>query len=424
MKVRAVAIAAERSNAIGTLELECTPHGLSVCYLGVGSFTEGYAPGALTTGTRVTVPWWAIESARVEGELVAFDFDPKFTPHNRIALTSFSTGHSVDRREADRRRVVLRTGAIAAAVIAVLLVASILPRVAPRAAGLSALGFGIIAAALILFLGLVADRRVGTSLDGTPARELFLFELANYLPNLSRVSQAPRPVPKPLSLPLFQGILPRTTFAVVLTLTASGLAAVLMGKWILQGGEALRERQRAHALEDRERELEAIRPPPSEPRPAAPPPAVAPPPPPPAPATAATPSAPPPASNLAAAHGTCRCDRGDTALWREPIPKLSTLVISSRVKTVKSHPEMELELAAVNNSDQELRELEIHLDFFEKDPGPKASDTGWLTASSTFRARSSPDRRSSGASRPTARSSRSKTRFRATSARAAMARPP
>ena len=56
MKVRAVAVGTERSNAIGTVELECSPHGLSVVYLEVGSFTVGYAPGAFTVGTHVLVP--------------------------------------------------------------------------------------------------------------------------------------------------------------------------------------------------------------------------------------------------------------------------------------------------------------------------------------------------------------------------------
>ena len=68
MKVRAVAVASDRSNAIGTVELECTPHGLVLVHLGVGSFSEDYAPAALTTGTRVLVPWAAIDHADVEGE--------------------------------------------------------------------------------------------------------------------------------------------------------------------------------------------------------------------------------------------------------------------------------------------------------------------------------------------------------------------
>jgi hypothetical protein len=48
MRVRAVAAASERSNAVGSVELECTPHGLVIVYLGLGSFSEGYTPGALT----------------------------------------------------------------------------------------------------------------------------------------------------------------------------------------------------------------------------------------------------------------------------------------------------------------------------------------------------------------------------------------
>ncbi len=92
MKVRATAVAAERANAIGSVELECTPHGLSVAYLGVGAFSEGYAPGALTMGTRITVPWAKVQEARVEGDQLFFAFDPELTPHHRMVLTAFSTG--------------------------------------------------------------------------------------------------------------------------------------------------------------------------------------------------------------------------------------------------------------------------------------------------------------------------------------------
>ena len=69
MKVRAVAIASDRSNAIGTVELECTPHGLVVVHLGVGAFSEDYAPAALTSGTRVLVPWAAVDEATIDEQL-------------------------------------------------------------------------------------------------------------------------------------------------------------------------------------------------------------------------------------------------------------------------------------------------------------------------------------------------------------------
>jgi hypothetical protein len=89
MKVRATAIATDRSNAIGNIELECTPHGLAIVYLGVGAFRDGYAPAALTTGTSVTVPWASVNAARVEGEHVYLELDARLTPHSRLTLASF-----------------------------------------------------------------------------------------------------------------------------------------------------------------------------------------------------------------------------------------------------------------------------------------------------------------------------------------------
>ena len=92
MKVRAVAIASDRSNAIGTVELECTPHGLVLVHLGVGAFSEDYAPAALTSGTRVLVPWSAIDEATIENDRVFLAFDAALSPHHRLLLANFSGG--------------------------------------------------------------------------------------------------------------------------------------------------------------------------------------------------------------------------------------------------------------------------------------------------------------------------------------------
>ena len=45
MRVRCRATADYRSNAVGTVELECTAAGLSVTLAGVSSYRDGYAPG-------------------------------------------------------------------------------------------------------------------------------------------------------------------------------------------------------------------------------------------------------------------------------------------------------------------------------------------------------------------------------------------
>src|SRR5215470_4741263 len=117
MKVRAVAVASERSNAIGTVELECTPHGLVLVHLGVGSFCEDYAPAALTTGTRVLVPWAAIDHADIEADRLFLAFDPALSPHHRLLLANFSTGVSVEPHTLRRKRAIVRVAAFAAAAI-------------------------------------------------------------------------------------------------------------------------------------------------------------------------------------------------------------------------------------------------------------------------------------------------------------------
>ena len=105
MKVRATAVAEGRANAIGTVELECTPHGLAVAYLGVGSFQQDYAPAALTMGTLVTVPWSKVEAARVEGDQMFLGIDPELTPHSRMVLTHFTTGDHAHHREVLKQRL-------------------------------------------------------------------------------------------------------------------------------------------------------------------------------------------------------------------------------------------------------------------------------------------------------------------------------
>ncbi|MDQ2646657.1 MAG: hypothetical protein M3020_22810, partial [Myxococcota bacterium] len=107
MRYRAVAVANERSNAVGAVEVECTPHGLFVAYLGVGAFREGYAPGALTSGTGLTVPWSNVNEARLEGERVFIAIEPKLTPLNRMLLMNFASGNAAPTPELARRRMLV-----------------------------------------------------------------------------------------------------------------------------------------------------------------------------------------------------------------------------------------------------------------------------------------------------------------------------
>ncbi|HEX4476341.1 MAG TPA: hypothetical protein VH142_14745, partial [Polyangiaceae bacterium] len=93
MRTRAVAIPSDRSNAVGPVEVECTSEGLVIVHQGVGAFQEGYAPAAVTSGTRLVVPWSQVK-ASLEGDRVFFQIDEALTPHHRLLLSGFSTGNA------------------------------------------------------------------------------------------------------------------------------------------------------------------------------------------------------------------------------------------------------------------------------------------------------------------------------------------
>jgi hypothetical protein len=365
MKVRAVAVASEQSNAIGTVELECTPHGLMLVHLGVGSFSEHYAPAALTTGTRVLVPWAAIERADMDGDRLFLAFDPALSPHHRLLLANFSTGHSVEPHTVRRQRLIVRLAAGIAALIVGLAAAEAAGRLLGTGPGLATV-LALGGAVAVLLLGLFADRLLAQG--GLPpadgVREAFEREMDTYLPALERSEVPPAPKKlRTLTLADLQGFLPRTTFAVVVTLTASGLGFVLVAHWALSGE---RERHPTAAVPNarRSRAVESLDDAPApEPRPAARPLA-------PSPKPAPTPVA----AGTLAVGDPCRCARADSLLWADPPPRLSILVLKQRVRPGRGAIEHEsvrkrytdLDVAVVNNGSGELNQIALEVLFFTR----------------------------------------------------------
>jgi hypothetical protein len=72
----------------------------------------------------------------------------------------------------------------------------------------------------------------------------------------------------------------------------------------------------------------------------------------------------------------CRCPRADSPLWQTPIPRLSLLVLSQRVRKGRGEDEnkrkkyLEVELGVVNNSKSDIPEVSLLVEFFERDPPP------------------------------------------------------
>jgi hypothetical protein len=360
MRYRAIAVASDRSNAVGTVELECTPHGLFVAYLGVGAFSEGYAPGALATGTGLTVPWPNVSEARVEGQQVFVALDPKLSPLNRLLLTHFASGRALPEDELAKRRLIVRLGTAAAALVAALILGAWLLRFSPETSAGAAIALSLLAAMVLLGVGFAVDQQLATGSDDGVALASFAVELGHYLPTLLRLPQQ-RSAPKPLpDFSELQGLLPRTTMAIVITLTAGTLGVLLVARWVATNRGDL-ERVTSRVLEaPREAPVAAATPPPEPVR-----------------ATPAKPAEAPARSGPSGAiGGECRCARADSGLWTAPIPKLSVLVLSQHVRMGKNPDEnkrkkyLELELAVVNNSNKDIDEVALLVLFFDRDPPP------------------------------------------------------
>jgi hypothetical protein len=367
MRYRAVAVASERSNAVGTVELECTPHGLFIAYLGVGAFSEGYAPAALASGTGLTAPWSAISEARVEGDQVFIALDHKLSPLNRLLLTHFASGRALPPEELAKRRLIVRFAAAAAALVGALIIGAWLLRSSPESSASAAIALSLLAAVVLFGLGFVVDRNLASSGDEQVALAGFAMELGHYLPallRLPRAEQSPRPLPDISEL---QGLLPRTTLAVVITLTAGTLGVLLVARWVTTN-ESQVGRVTARILEQ---PVEAATPVPPAQRQLPPKAAV----------SAPAPPAPVAPAGGVTASGECRCARADSPLWERPIPRLSVLVLSQRVRMGRNPDEskrkkyLELDVAVVNNSSKELDEVALMVLFYDRDPPPSSKRT-------------------------------------------------
>ncbi|RYZ03650.1 MAG: hypothetical protein EOO73_26685 [Myxococcales bacterium] len=364
MRFRAIAKSSERSNAAGAVELECAEQGLLLGYRGVFALNDGYVPGALASGLDMNVPWSAVWETTLEGAELFLEVDSSLTPLNRLTLADFTSGYEeLPPEESRKRRLVVR---VASAGLA--LTAALAAFAGARGSGASgslslALSAAVLTALAVVAVGFWADRFVATpvpKLSGEVARELFLAELSRFRPAVTRAAPAPAP-PRPPLVFYFERLLPRTATAIVITLSAALLGTLLTTRVIVLD-EGTSRRVPAAAEEDEERERAA---------------------PPAPPVLAAATTASPKPAEVAAPSGDsvrlgepCRCVRSDSALWQTPIPRLSLLTLSQRVRRGRGDDErknkkyLELELGVVNNGKSDVPEVSLLVEFFERDPPP------------------------------------------------------
>src|SRR5690606_31783469 len=178
MRVRATATGTSHRNAIGQVELACTPGGLALGFYGVGAYTEGYATGALTHGTRFTVPYGGVKSVRVRGDYVDLEMEAPGLPHDRLTLSRFTAGPGVPPLELRKRRLILHVSALSVAALATLAGSIVAPSQTSQVLAWGALAYGLAAGALVMVLGFSLDHTLFVRPPGEEAaRNAFLSEL-------------------------------------------------------------------------------------------------------------------------------------------------------------------------------------------------------------------------------------------------------
>ncbi len=353
MRIRAVASPSNQSNAVGSLELECAPAGLLIVYLGVGAYADGYAPGAVTSGTQVLVPWKNVEEVRALPRHVLLTVTPQLTPHNKLCLTNFREGSGPPEAELKRRRRLLWIATSTLCFAVGFSLATQWDAWNANPGQMSALLVGVAGAVVVLLLGLVADRLLwGQEDDGAQRR--FLAEVKLYRPKPVLVGPAaPAASPEPVSFGDLIRFLPRSTLAVIIVLSATTLSVVLTSNWLLRGSE-------------RPARIAAAPPPPE---PAPPPPAAAAPVPEPEPEPESEPESEPTADDAetVTSGDSCQCQRAESALWGLRFPRLSTLLIEQKSRAHKEHHHLEIELAVINNGNTKIPEVNLLVQFYENE---------------------------------------------------------
>lgn len=367
MKVRAIAIATARTNVIGSVELATLPEGLRLVYIDAAQLGADGAPVAFERGTECTVPWGQVRDARLTGTALFLDLQLGPLHSHRLMLVRFSFGNDKSPHELRQRRLLLRAFAIATGLMTVMAMTFALPRMSPHLGPFFGLGLGITLAASITLAGIVADRWLVSG--GQPSalvREIFVGELMSTLPRVPR--EPATPLSPVIRLPNLEGLLPRTTLAVTITLAGGLLAALVMAKWVFWGNRAevheasLSDLARSRPNADRERESDRAQDPPPEP-PTAGLGSTSPD----SSAAVVPPSSVPATPGGLVVRGPCSCSRADSPLWRDPLPRLTPLVLATRRFPHKNHEDVELELAVVNNSDRPLGNISALVEFFEAD---------------------------------------------------------
>jgi hypothetical protein len=356
MRVRCTATADYRGNAVGDLELECTTDGLRIALRGVSSYREGYAPGPPVHANDVCVPWPGVYATRLGERQLQLSIDARSfssgagAPTRYLPLNRFLLGEFSEPPPDGTTRLLGRRGLpalLAGAGLVALGVFLALARALPHARAVGTLGWAALVVALVL--GALAWRaHAGPRPPAHVVLDELCHELSRHVPQHISVA-APTPTPRSSAPLALSTLLPRSAVAIAITLAAATLAA-LVGSGAARPRASRAERD-ANGVEPATTSIAA---------------------------PLLLPAVPVDGSaSRAVAAAECACPRHESLPWQAPLPRLSPVLVSERRRTHDGHEHTELELAVVNDSAREVRQLSLSVVFFEAGEGERAGH--WQT---------------------------------------------
>jgi hypothetical protein len=181
--IRAIAIASESSDLVGTVDLACTREGLALTFVRAAPYAVSFAPTVPVVGRRAVVPYDRIERVWDDGETLRIVMDAPRIPYKRLVLAHFTHDRSLDHRSlAEQRRKRQLIAAGGAAILAAVIV-PLASRISPFLGSFLGAGtvFGIVGGALLWAPELTRGVLPEAVQSGMDRRALFE-ELRGHLP--------------------------------------------------------------------------------------------------------------------------------------------------------------------------------------------------------------------------------------------------
>jgi hypothetical protein len=348
--VTALAIAAERANAVGVVRLTCLPEGLEIELVRAAGFAEGFAPSSVAQHVSFTVPYTAVRGLVRHGRTLALALDPAVaTPHNRFALVRFTDDPAEALAQTYRARLIARwVSYLLPAPLGLAAVAFAPSGLVSGALGTASLGVLAALIAWVALRGLVRWLTWGGPVSDQ-YRDAFEIELSRRLGLLPA---------KPIVTPPWDALPSGADDALAV---ASGRRLAVIGIIVamsagLVGVMAFLKRFAGEKRPEEDRPLTA------------------------AVATGAGTSARALAHIELPAPGSdrprCFCPRADSPLWKDGVPLLSVLlsqspddgsgVVTPSIRRGK-RLRYDFDLAVVNNAAEPVRDVRVVLTFARRD---------------------------------------------------------